>query len=70
MQKRLKGAIETNHNLLTTIKADDGDWYSFKTDLVFNIGDRVTFDPIDSPEANQLAMLGGPIPCENVQLIE
>jgi hypothetical protein len=70
MFKNLKGII--NHKIENTIfiKADNGDSYDCNTESDFNLGDRVIFDGIHSQLSFELALLGGPIPCENVRLVK
>jgi hypothetical protein len=55
MEKTLKGTIETYSDNRGNIKADDGDWYDFKSKLKFKKGDRVKFDPVYSQETFDLA---------------
>lgn len=63
----LTGTIENTVEYFVNIKADDGDWYSFKSKLKYKEGDRVKFDVKDNLEAFDLALIGGPIPCFNVR---
>lgn len=67
MSKKLKGTIDTANKPYYCIKADNGDLYDFHSDEIYREDDRVIFDTINSPEADELAILGGPIPCENIR---
>ena len=70
MYKNLKGIINYKNENTIFIKADNGDTYDCNIESDFNVGDRVIFDGIDSQLAFELALLGGPIPCENVRLLK
>lgn len=65
-KERLKGTIDTNHNLRISIVADDGDCYNFVATEKFEVGDRVSFLSSDAPEAFSLALMGEPIPAIEV----
>ena len=70
MNQKLIGTLQSFSNNIGSIKADNGDWYDFRSKREFKIGDIVEFEPVDSHLAFELAMLGGPIPCKKVKRIE
>jgi len=69
MKEQLTGTIESFSNNYGYIRADDGDLYDFKSTLKLTKGNKVIFEPVDSQEAFDMALLGGPIPSINVRLL-